>query len=71
MHIGDSSPAIVNAIVRAPRNSNCKYSVLPQVGLLKLEKVLHSAVVYPGDFCSLPQVLRLCEGSVKALLRLC
>ncbi len=23
-------------------------------------KVLHSAVVYPGDFCSLPQVLRLC-----------
>ncbi len=46
MHIGDSSPAIVNAIVRAPRNSNCKYSVLPQVGLLKLEKVLHSAVVY-------------------------
>jgi hypothetical protein len=33
-------------------------------------QVLHSAVVYPGDFCSLPQVFRLSSGSLKALLRL-
>uniref|UniRef100_A0A7S4U9W6 inorganic diphosphatase n=1 Tax=Guillardia theta TaxID=55529 RepID=A0A7S4U9W6_GUITH len=67
LHIGDSAPTVCHAIVRAPRNTNVKYDVLPKTGLLKADKVLHSAVVYPGDFCSLPQTLAEDGRTVECL----
>ena len=39
MHIGDTSPSVVNAIVRAPSNTNCKYEVLPKVKKIRIKKI--------------------------------
>lgn len=67
LNIGDLSPQVVNAMVRAPKGTNIKHTVLSKVGLLKLDKVLHSAVVYPGDLCSIPQTLAEDGQAVECL----
>ncbi len=54
---GDESPRIVNAIIEIPRDSQLKYELDKESGILKLDRFLYSAVYYPGDYGFIPQTL--------------
>jgi len=54
---GDESPRIVNAIIEIPRDSQQKYELDKETGILKLDRFLYSAVHYPGDYGFIPQTL--------------
>jgi inorganic pyrophosphatase len=54
---GDEAPKIVNAIIEIPRDSQQKYELDKESGILKLDRFLYSAVYYPGDYGFIPQTL--------------
>lgn len=55
--IGDKAPAIVKAIIEIPKDSNIKYELDKESGMLKLDRFLFSAVHYPGDYGFVPRTL--------------
>jgi inorganic pyrophosphatase len=54
---GEKAPKIVNAIIEIPRDSQQKYELDKESGILKLDRFLYSAVYYPGDYGFIPQTL--------------
>jgi inorganic pyrophosphatase len=56
---GDSPPESVNAIVEVPKGSKAKYELDKVSGLIKLDRILFSSVVYPANYGFIPQTL--CE----------
>lgn len=54
---GPRPPAVVNALIEIPRNSRNKYEIDKQLGIFRLDRILHSAVHYPGDYGFLPRTL--------------
>ena len=55
VNIGKEAPEEVNAIIEIPKNSTLKYELDKETGLMKLDRVLYSAVHYPGDYGFVPQ----------------
>lgn len=55
VHYGEDAPEEVNVIVEVPKNSTLKYELDKETGLIKLDRVLYSAVHYPGDYGFIPQ----------------
>jgi inorganic pyrophosphatase len=54
---GEKYPAIVNAIIEIPKHSNAKYEMDKATGLLRLDRVLYSAMFYPANYGFIPQSL--------------
>ena len=54
---GDNPPELVNAIIEIPRRSRAKYEICKDSGLLKLDRILYSAVHYPANYGLIPQTL--------------
>ena len=54
---GPSAPELVTAVIEIPAKSRNKYELDKESGLLKLDRVLYSAVHYPGDYGFLPRTL--------------
>ncbi len=52
---GDNVPNTVNAIIEIPRYSRAKYELDKETGLLKLDRVLYSAVYYPANYGFIPR----------------
>ena len=52
---GDDVPLIVNAIIEIPKGSKAKYEICKESGLLKLDRVLFSSVMYPANYGFIPQ----------------
>ncbi|MBP6625393.1 MAG: inorganic diphosphatase [Chitinophagaceae bacterium] len=52
---GEHAPQIVNAIIEISRGSKAKYEVDKDSGLLRLDRVLHSAFYYPINYGFIPQ----------------
>ncbi|MCL5098003.1 MAG: inorganic diphosphatase [Candidatus Omnitrophica bacterium] len=52
---GKAVPKTVNAIIEIPRGSQAKYELDKESGLLKLDRVLFSAVYYPANYGFIPQ----------------
>lgn len=46
-----------NAIIEIPLGGFNKYEIDKKTGLLRLDRVLHSAVYYPGNYGFIPQTL--------------
>jgi len=65
------------AVIEIPMGSNVKYELDKQTGLLKLDRILYSAVHYPANYGFIPQtfaedgdaldVLVLCQASVAPM----
>jgi inorganic pyrophosphatase len=53
--LGDNFPNIVNAIIEIPKGSKAKYEIDKESGLLKLDRVLFSSVMYPANYGFIPQ----------------
>jgi len=54
---GFELPRTFRAIVEIPRGSNLKYELDKSTGMLKLDRVLSSAVFYPANYGFIPQTL--------------
>lgn len=74
---GDGLPGQFMAVVEIPTGSKLKYELDKQTGLLRLDRVLHSAVHYPANYGFIPQtyaedddpldVLVLCQEPLAPL----
>lgn len=74
---GHDLPREFSAVIEIPTGSNVKYELDKQTGLLKLDRILYSAVHYPANYGFIPQtlaedgdaldVLVLCQESVAPL----
>ena len=53
--IGPAVPDVIHAVVEIPRGSRNKYELHKETGAIKLDRVLYSAVHYPGDYGLIPQ----------------
>ncbi|MFZ5624491.1 MAG: inorganic diphosphatase [Gemmatimonadota bacterium] len=54
---GPSAPATVTAVIEIPTNTRNKFELDKKLGVFRLDRVLHSAVHYPGDYGFLPRTL--------------
>lgn len=52
---GDDLPNSVNAIIEIPKGSKAKYEIDKDSGLIKLDRVLFSSVMYPANYGFIPQ----------------
>ena len=52
---GKNAPAIVNSIIEIPKGSKGKYELDKESGLLRLDRVLFSAVYYPVNYGFIPR----------------
>ncbi len=74
---GDKLPREFLMVVEIPKGSKVKYELDKETGLLKLDRMLYSAVHYPANYGFIPQsyaedddpldVLVLCQESVAPL----
>ncbi|HNE50197.1 MAG TPA: inorganic diphosphatase [Chitinophagales bacterium] len=55
--IGNQQPDIVHSIIEIPKGSRAKYELDKETGLLRLDRVLYSAVYYPANYGFIPQTL--------------
>ncbi len=54
---GESLPQEFSAIIEIPFGSSVKYELDKQSGLIKLDRILYSAVYYPANYGFIPQTL--------------
>jgi inorganic pyrophosphatase len=74
---GEHLPKEFYAVIEIPLGSNVKYELDKPTGLIKVDRVLYSAVYYPANYGFIPQtlaedddpldVLVLCQESVAPL----
>ena len=54
---GEKPPHSVTAVIEIPANERNKYELDKKLGVFRLDRVLHSAVHYPGDYGFIPRTL--------------
>jgi len=54
---GENVPREFYAVIEIPLGSNVKYELDKQSGLIKVDRVLYSAVYYPANYGFIPQTL--------------
>jgi inorganic pyrophosphatase len=74
---GDKLPRDFQAVIEIPLGSNVKYELDKASGLLRVDRIIHSAVYYPANYGFIPQtyaedndpldVLVLCQEAVQPL----
>src|SRR5258708_5151655 len=74
---GDDLPRNFQAVIEIPLGSNVKYELDKATGLLKVDRIIHSAVFYPANYGFIPQtyaedndpldVLVLCQEAEQTL----
>ncbi len=74
---GNDLPRDFQAVIEIPLGSNVKYELDKPTGLLKVDRIIHSAVFYPANYGFIPQtyaedndpldVLVLCQEAVQPL----
>ena len=74
---GNKVPRDFQAVIEIPLGSNVKYELDKPTGLLKVDRIIHSAVFYPANYGFIPQtyaddndpldVLVLCQEPVQPL----
>ncbi|MGP0074028.1 MAG: inorganic diphosphatase [Bryobacteraceae bacterium] len=54
---GEHLPKEFNSVVEIPLGSSVKYELDKETGLIKMDRLLHSAVFYPANYGFIPQTL--------------
>ena len=52
---GENVPDFVNGIIEIPKNTRAKYELDKESGLLKMDRVIYSAMYYPENYGFIPQ----------------
>ncbi|KAL3146888.1 inorganic pyrophosphatase [Trebouxia sp. C0009 RCD-2024] len=55
--IGGDAPHKFNAVIEIPKGSKVKYELDKETGMLYIDRVLYSSVVYPHNYGFIPQTL--------------
>ena len=55
VELGDGAPGLVPAVIEVPKGSKTKYELDKRSGLIKVDRVLFSSVVYPANYGFIPQ----------------
>lgn len=55
--IGAAAPEQVRAVIEIPKGSKVKYELHKPTGLLLVDRILYSSVVYPANYGFIPQTL--------------
>lgn len=66
--IGAGCPEVVNVIIEIPRLSQNKYEMDPELGVMRLDRVLYSPLHYPADYGFVPMTKYLDDDPVDALV---
>jgi len=53
--IGDEAPEIINAIIEIPKGSHSKYEYDEKLDVIRLDRILHTSVIYPTDYGFIPE----------------
>jgi inorganic pyrophosphatase len=67
---GPHPPDMVTAIIEIPAKSRNKYELDKKTGALRLDRVLYSAVHYPGDYGFIPRTLHEDNDPLDVLVRI-
>ncbi|XP_062205705.1 soluble inorganic pyrophosphatase 1-like [Phragmites australis] len=59
LEIGPGAPQVFNCVVEITKGSKVKYELDKKTGLIKVDRVLYSSVVYPHNYGFIPRTL--CE----------
>jgi len=57
--LGENKPDEINVVIEIPEKSRNKYEYDKSYDILRLDRALHSAMYYPGDYGFAPQTLAL------------
>ena len=55
--IGPEAPEHFQAVIEIPKGGKVKYELDKDVGLLRVDRVLYSSVIYPANYGFIPQTL--------------
>ncbi len=74
---GQELPSVFTAVIEIPMGSSVKYELDKETGMLRVDRILYSAVYYPANYGFIPQtlaedndpldVLGLCQEPVAPL----
>ena len=67
---GPHPPEQVTAVIEIPSGSRNKYELDKTSGLMRLDRVLYSAVHYPGDYGFIPRTLHEDNDPLDVLVRI-
>src|SRR5947209_10350507 len=65
---GENIPQEYNSIIEIPFGSSVKYELDKQSGLIKLDRILYSAVYYPANYGFIPQTLAEDDDPIDVLV---
>jgi inorganic pyrophosphatase len=75
--LGEQLPHVIPVVIEVPKGSKVKYELDKASGLIKVDRILFSSVVYPANYGFIPQtycedhdpldVLVLCQESILPL----
>jgi inorganic pyrophosphatase len=68
LEAGPDAPGRMNVVVEIPRGSRNKYELDKKTGLFKLDRLLYSAVHYPGDYGFFPQTYAQDDDPLDAIV---
>lgn len=57
VEIGTDTPDEFPAVIEIPKGSKVKYELDKETGLLRVDRVLYSSVIYPANYGFIPQTL--------------
>ncbi|HNX49343.1 MAG TPA: inorganic diphosphatase [Thermoanaerobaculaceae bacterium] len=57
VEIGSDAPDEFPAVIEIPKGSKVKYELDKETGLLRVDRVLYSSVIYPANYGFIPQTL--------------
>lgn len=54
---GEKAPSVINTVIEISKHSRMKYELDKPSGMIRLDRVVHTTNVYPGDYGFMPQTL--------------
>jgi inorganic pyrophosphatase len=68
LEIGPEAPAVFNCVIEIGKGSKVKYELDKKSGLIKVDRVLYSSVVYPHNYGFIPRTLCEDEDPIDVLV---
>ncbi|XP_078148857.1 soluble inorganic pyrophosphatase-like [Carex rostrata] len=68
LELGPGAPSVFNCVVEVPRGSNIKYEIDKASALIKVDRVLHSSLVYPQNYGFIPRTCCEDNGPMEVLI---
>jgi inorganic pyrophosphatase len=65
---GDKAPEVVNVVVEIPMNTGVKYEIDKETGVLQVDRILFTSMVYPFNYGFIPGTLEEDGDPVDVLI---